>query len=178
MNKRPVIWLTGKSGSGKSTLAKHILDYLKENGFKAIIIDGDSVRDQDKVKLGFGVNDVSINNQRIARLSQEKRKDYDFVIVPVISPYESVRIKVRDILQPDFHLVYLKIDIETLKKRDPKGLYAAADRGEIKGLIGYSDENPYNEPINPELTVLMSKNQKIRVSFNIIINYLSKSNLL
>jgi len=174
MNKAPVIWLSGMSGSGKSTLAECIRNDLKEKGYKAIVIDGDSVRELDKKKLGFGVKDVFINNQRVAYLSEQKRKEYDCVIVPIISPYEKVRQKVRQILQPNFHLIYLKIDIDTLKKRDPKGLYAAADRGEIKDLIGYSDENPYEEPVKPELTVLISKNQEIEASFNVISNYLNK----
>jgi adenylyl-sulfate kinase len=172
MNKAPVIWLTGMSGSGKSTLANYIKDNLKTKGYKVIIIDGDSIRDLDKKKLDFGVNDVLKNNTRIAFLSEKKRKEYDFVLVPVISPYDKIRQQVRKILEPNFHLIYLKVDIKTLKYRDPKGLYAAADRGEINDLIGYSDVNPYEEPINPELTVTMLNNQTIKDSYNIIFEYL------
>jgi len=171
MNKTPVIWLTGMSGSGKTTLATYAYNSLSKKGYKIEVIDGDSVRERDKKKLGFGINDVLINNQRIANLAMQKRKECDLVLIPVISPYEEIRQKIRKILEPNFHLIYLKVDIDILKERDPKGLYAAADRGQIKNLIGYSSENPYENPLNPELTVFMTKNQAIGVSFNLINNY-------
>ena len=116
-----------------------------------------------------------INNTRIAVLCEEQRKKYDFVLVPVISPYEEVRRKVRKILEPNFHLIYLKTDISSLKSRDPKGLYAAADRGDIKDLIGYSDVNSYDEPVNPELVVSTSIDKTVKYSFDKIINYINKT---
>ena len=172
MHKSPVIWLTGMSGSGKSTLANCLQSNLKTKGYKGIIIDGDSVRDLDKKKLGFGIDDVLLNNTRIALLSEEKRREYDFILIPVISPYESVRKKIRKILEPNLHLIYLKTDIDIFKERDTKGLYAASDRGELKTLIGYSDVNPYNEPVTPELTVLTSSDKSISCSLSSILNYL------
>jgi adenylylsulfate kinase len=175
MSKNPVIWLTGMSGSGKTTLANYLKDYLKTKDCEGVVIDGDSVRDLDKKKIGFGVDDVLMNNTRIASLCEDKRRKYDFVLVPVISPYEEVRQKIRKILEPNFHLVYLKTDIDLLKSRDTKGLYAAADRGEIKDLVGYSDVNPYDEPINPELIILMSNDQSVNNSFNIIFDYFKKT---
>jgi len=92
MKKSPVIWLTGMSGSGKSALSNYIKTQLKSKGYKykCLIIDGDSVRGLDKKQLGFGVEDVLVNNMRIAHMCNEKRKDYDFLLVPVISPYEEV----------------------------------------------------------------------------------------
>ena len=74
------------------------------------------------------------NNLRIASLCNKLRKEYDFILVPVISPYDQVRTQVRLMLEPNFYLVYLKVDIETLKKRDTKGLYSAADKGLISDL--------------------------------------------
>ena len=147
-----VVWLTGMSGSGKSTLASFIKTAFQKEGFKVQIIDGDDVRDQDSNKLGFGLEDVEINNLRIAKLCLElKNRDYDLVLVPVISPYDSVRKKTREILEPYYHLVYVKAEVESLRKRDTKGLYKAADQGEITDLIGYSLTNPYEEPNDADL---------------------------
>ena len=175
-NSFNIIWLTGMSGSGKSTLAEYIKDTYQKEGYSVRIIDGDDIRDKDVEKLGFGHKDVEVNNLRIAKLCFElKDSGFDLILVPVISPYEEVRQKIRKILEPNFHLVYLKTDIDLLKSRDTKGLYAAADRGEIKDLVGYSDVNPYDEPINPELIILMSNDQSVNNSFNIIFDYFKKT---
>ena len=99
------------------------------------------------------------------------------MLIPVISPYEKIRQKIRKILEPNFYLVYLKTDIDVLIKRDPKGLYKAADNGEIKDLIGYSDVNPYEEPVNPELIVLMSNNQSVDDSANTVISFIKNIHL-
>ncbi len=176
MNK-PIIWFTGMSGSGKSTLSNHIKDALEKIGKKVLIIDGDVIRDFDQKKLGFAIDDVLINNTRIASIAKNERKHYDLVLIPVISPYEKIRQKIRKILEPNFYLVYLKTDIDVLIKRDPKGLYKAADNGEIKDLIGYSDVNPYEEPVNPELIVLMSNNQSVDDSANTVISFIKNIHL-
>ena len=174
MSKNPVIWLTGMSGSGKTTLANYLKDYLKTKDCEGVVIDGDSVRDLDKKKIGFGVDDVLMNNTRIASLCEDKRRKYDFVLVPVISPYEEVRQKIRKILEPNFHLVYLKTDIDTLKERDTKGLYAAADKGIIDNLIGYSKINPYDEPINAEIVIQTSNHTSINKSKELLFCYIDK----
>ncbi|MBT5400839.1 adenylyl-sulfate kinase [bacterium] len=149
-----ILWLTGMSGSGKSTLAFYIKKMCKENGYKVKIIDGDDVRDKDEKKLGFGYEDVLRNNLRIAEFCLDlKNKGVEIVIVPVISPYEKVRKKVKDMLSPFLHLIYIKANINSLKERDTKGLYLAADRGEIDNLIGYSDINPYDEPYEPSIII-------------------------
>jgi adenylylsulfate kinase len=149
-----ILWLTGMSGSGKSTLATHIQQMCESYKYKARIIDGDDIRDKDEKKIGFGYDDVLTNNLRIAELCLNlKSEGIDVVIVPVISPYKEVRKKVKDLLTPFLHLIYVKADIESLKARDTKGLYLAADRGEIDNLIGYSSINPYNEPQNPSVVI-------------------------
>ena len=145
------------SGSGKSTLAEYVENYYK-NKCKICIIDGDDVRDKDTEKLGFDYKDVLKNNLRIAKLCLKlKNQGFDMVLVPVISPYEEVRKKIRLILKSYIHLVYVKTDINSLKKRDTKGLYAAADKGVINDLIGYSDINPYDEPDNAEIIIDTSR---------------------
>ena len=168
-----ILWLTGMSGSGKSTLANCIDQKCKDEGFSSIIIDGDDVRDQDDKKLGFGYDDVLTNNLRIANycLSQ-KDKEISVVIVPVISPYERVRVKVKGLLNPFFHLIYVKADIDSLKDRDTKGLYLASDNGKINDLIGYSDINPYDEPNNAELTIETGNHKSIQESDRQLSSYI------
>jgi len=161
------------SGSGKSTLAEGLVLFLKNKNHKALIVDGDAVRGKDREKLGFGYDDVMINNIRIANRCQELRCNYDAIVVPVISPYDVIRIKVRKILEPNFHLVYLKADIESLLRRDPKGLYAAADRGDITDLIGYSKCCPYEEPENAELMVETGNHISVNDSKNILFDYVN-----
>ena len=164
-----VVWLTGMSGSGKSTLA----EYIKKN-YKVCIVDGDDVRDKDIEKLGFGREDVLKNNVRIANFCLElKSKGFNLVLVPVISPYEEVRSKVREILEPNLCLVYIKVGIDVLRERDTKGLYAAADNKMINNLIGYSDTNPYDEPNNAEI-VIDTSNETLSNSKSGLICYLEE----
>ena len=177
-NNSPVIWLTGMSASGKSTLADRLKNNIERYGYSVSIIDGDSVRDLDDTKLGFGIDDVRINNMRIAMLCNKQRERSDIVIVPVISPYKEVRLEVRDVLKPNFHLIYLETDINSLKDRDPKGLYAAADRGDINDLIGYSEVNPYDKLENPELVISTANGVSIEESFSELFNYISKTELI
>lgn len=161
------------SGSGKSTLASSVERFCKQNKFKVYTIDGDEVRDNDVEKLGFGYKDVLKNNLRIAELCLDlKDKGFNLVLVPVISPYEEIRNKVRSILEPHLHLVYVKADIDSLKKRDTKGLYALADKGVINNLIGYSEINPYDEPENANITIHTNNKVPIDKSRNKFLNCL------
>ena len=164
-NNSPVIWLTGMSGSGKTTLSSDLELYFLEKKAEVYVLDGDDIRGQDKEKLGFGHDDVLKNNLRIAYLCQKLREDYDAIIVPVISPYDDIRLQVREVLEPNFHLVYLKTDIKSLRDRDPKGLYAAADSGLINDLIGYSATNPYEKPSNAEVVIETGNNISINTKY-------------
>jgi adenylylsulfate kinase-like enzyme len=163
------------SGSGKSTLASSVEGFCKKNKLKVYTIDGDEVRDKDLEKLGFGYQDVLKNNLRIAKLCLDlKDRGFNVVIVPVISPYEKIRRKVRLILKPYLHLIYVKSDINTLKQRDTKGLYAAADKGVINDLIGYSDINPYDEPNNAKIIINTSQGVSLELSKNKILSYVEE----
>ena len=154
-----IVWLTGMSGSGKSTLAEYIKDTYQKEGYSVRIIDGDDIRDRDVEKLGFGRKDVEVNNLRIAKLCLEsKDSGFDLILVPVISPYDEVRKKTRSLLEPYYHLVYVEADIDSLKKRDTKGLYKAADQGLISDLIGYSEINPYDKPSDADFVVNTNNN--------------------
>jgi len=168
----PVVWLTGMSGAGKSTLALEVESILSEKNYKIVILDGDSVRNKDEEPLGFCYQGVLQNNIRISNIAQEARLENDLVLIPVISPYENVRNKVRRILEPEFHLVYVKTDIQSLRDRDTKGLYHASDMGLINDLIGYSDVNPYDEPTNAELVIDASNNVSLDYSKRMLLDYI------
>lgn len=171
--KAPVIWLSGMSGSGKSTLSLDLKSYFREKQYQVHVLDGDEIRGSDIEKLGFGYEDVLKNNCRIAELCNDLRDKYDAIVVPVISPYNDVRMIVRSMLAPNFHLIYLKSDIDSLRHRDPKGLYAAADNGLITDLIGYSDVNPYDEPQNTELVIETGNDTSIATSRKQLFDYIN-----
>ena len=147
------------SGSGKSTFAEYIKDTYQKEGYSVRIIDGDDIRDRDVEKLGFGRKDVEVNNLRIAKLCLDsKDSEFDLILVPVISPYDEVRKRTRSLLEPYYHLVYVEADIDSLKKRDTKGLYKAADQGLINNLIGYSEINPYDKPSDADFVINTNNN--------------------
>ena len=147
------------SGSGKSTLAEYIKNTYQSEGYTVRIIDGDDIRDRDVEKLGFGLKDVEVNNLRIAKLCLDsKDSEFDLILVPVISPYDEVRKRTRSLLEPYYHLVYVETDIDSLKKRDTKGLYKAADQGLINNLIGYSEINPYDKPSDADFVINTNNN--------------------
>jgi adenylylsulfate kinase-like enzyme len=147
------------SGSGKSTLAEYIKNTYQNEGYTVRIIDGDDIRDRDVEKLGFGRKDVEVNNLRIAKLCLDsKDSEFDLILVPVISPYDEVRKRTRSLLEPYYHLVYVEADIDSLKKRDTKGLYKAADQGLINNLIGYSEINPYDKPSDADFVINTNNN--------------------
>jgi len=174
VNKTPIIWFTGMSGSGKSTLSIELKKVLQNNSYSVQIIDGDTIRDNYTSKLGFGRQDVLTNNLNIAQKCLELRNTCDVILVPVISPYEEVRREVRKRLGPNFHLIYLTTTLDNLKKRDTKGLYAQADRGIIKDLIGYSSTTPYEEPEDADLIIETTNQNTINQSIAQLFNYIKR----
>ena len=141
------------SGAGKSTLAENAKEKLEEHQLLTLILDGDVVRERYDVKLGFGREDVERNNLNVAKLCEDERNNYDVILVPIISPIEAVRSAVKRLLSPGFFLLYVKANIKALRARDPKGLYKKADDGLLMDLIGYSDSNPYDHPVNCDLII-------------------------
>ena len=135
--KGHIMWFSGMSGSGKTTLTKAVKCLLDSDGYSSQLIIQ--------------------NNLSIANHGTEERNNYDLTMVSVISPYEQTRSHIREILSPNFSLVYMESSIAVLKKRDVKGLYEKADRGEIKNLIGYSSDSPYERPVNPDYMINTDK---------------------
>ena len=168
-----IVWLTGMSGSGKSTFAEYIKDTYQKEGYSVRIIDGDDIRDRDVEKLGFGRKDVEVNNLRIAKLCLESKDNgFDLILVPVISPYDEVRKRTRSLLEPYYHLVYVEADIDSLKKRDTKGLYKAADQGLINDLIGYSEINPYDKPSDADFVISTNNGTSLDDSKKLLLDFI------
>jgi len=159
------IWLTGMSGAGKTTIANVLKDKFAELKHETLVIDGDFVRSSINKKLGFSKEDIVTNNRSIIELCLVARKQYDFVIVPVISPFLEIRAEAKDILGPQFLEVFVKCDIESLSVRDTKGLYAQERQGLINNLIGVSRGSPYEPPMNPDV-VLNSGKESVLESVN------------
>jgi len=145
-----VVWLTGLSGAGKSTIAQRLQQELAALGRPAEILDGDEVRTHLSAGLGFSKEDRDTNIRRIGYVARVLARNGGVAITAAISPYREVRDELRS-LTPGFFEVYVRCSLEELVRRDVKGLYARALRGEITNFTGVND--PYEEPPNAEVTV-------------------------
>lgn len=152
------LWFTGLSGSGKTTLAEGLEKLLKNKGKKVQIIDGDVVRSKVNKHLGFTPEDIKENNRYVIGLCQQVPEVTDYVIVSLISPFRTSREEARDVLGDGFVEIYLDCPYDECKKRDTKGLYAKAEKGEIKNFIGL--HIPYEHPLNPEVRINCLKESK------------------
>lgn len=152
-NKSMVFWLTGLSGSGKTTMANVIRDCLETKNKRVIVLDGDYIRAKINKNLGFSKSDIEKNNRMTAELVKTKVKEFDIVIVPIISPFNDHRLMVRKIIGDNFFLVYINSSLKTCIERDTKGLYQKARQGEIRDMIGYHECSPYEIPENSDLVL-------------------------
>lgn len=147
-----VVWFTGLSGSGKSTVAYEAERALVAAGRFAVVLDGDNLRHGLNSDLGFSADDRTENLRRVAEVATLFAEFGAIAIVPVISPYRSQRDAARSCVEGGglrFIEVHVDTPIELCEQRDPKGLYAKARAGEIRGFTGIDD--PYEAPTAPEL---------------------------
>lgn len=175
MKKRGIcIWLTGHPCSGKSTIAKSLSEKLIERGRDVEILDGDIVRNFLNKDLGFTKEDRLENMRRVSVLADLLTKHGVDVIVALVSPYREGRNRARKLL-PLFVEVYVKASLETCEKRDVKGMYKMAREGKIKNFTGIDD--PYEEPLNPEI-VCDTEKEKVEESVNKIVKFLEERNFI
>jgi adenylyl-sulfate kinase len=144
------LWFTGLSGAGKSTLARAVEDALEARGRHVEVLDGDEVREHLSKGLGFSKEDRDTNVRRIAFVAKLVTRSGGIAITAAISPYRAVRDEAREAIGR-FVEVFVRCPLEVLVKRDTKGLYARALRGEIDEFTGVSQG--YEEPLNPEIVV-------------------------
>jgi adenylylsulfate kinase len=149
MDQRGVaVWFTGFSGAGKSTIAEALTDKLKSYGCQLEVLDGDEVREHLTKDLGFSKEDRDTNIRRIGFVAKLLVRNGVIVLVPVISPYRSIREEMRANIK-DFVEVFVNAPLSICEARDVKGLYKKARKGEIKQFTGIDD--PYEPPNNPEV---------------------------
>jgi adenylyl-sulfate kinase len=153
-DKGCTIWFTGLSGAGKSTITGELVPMLQSRGCKVEVLDGDVVRTNLSKGLGFSKEDRDINIRRIGFVCHLLSRNGVIAIAAAISPYKHVRDENRALIK-DFVEVYVSASLDTLVKRDVKGLYKKALAGEIKEFTGVSD--PYEPPDNPEVVCYTEK---------------------
>ena len=150
--KSTVLWFTGLSGAGKSTIANLVEKKLHAQGQLTYLLDGDNVRHGLNRDLGFTDQDRVENIRRVAEVAKLMADAGLIVLVSFISPFNSERLMAREMLaEGEFVEVHVDTSLADAEKRDVKGLYAKARRGELKNFTGIS--SPYEAPENPELRI-------------------------
>lgn len=151
-----MIWFTGLSGSGKSTVAMGVERELHAQGILCRILDGDNVRAGINNNLGFSAEDRIENIRRIAEIGKLFVQTGVVTLACFVSPTNDIRQMAREIVgEEDFLEVYISTPIEECERRDVKGLYARARKGEVKNFTGISA--PFEAPVSPDIDIDTSK---------------------
>jgi adenylylsulfate kinase len=144
-----VLWFTGLSGSGKSTIATHLVEELCRRGLEVEYLDGDALREIFPT-TGFTRPERDQHIRRVGYLASRLERHGVTVVASLVSPYRESRDFVRGLCR-NFVEIYVATPLEECERRDVKGLYARARRGEIKNFTGIDD--PYEPPADPEITI-------------------------
>lgn len=164
-----MLWFTGLSGSGKSTVAIALERELHSRGLLCRILDGDNIRSGINNNLGFSAEDRVENIRRIAEVGRLFVDTGIITIAAFISPNNQLREMAAEIIgKEDFVEVFVSTPLEECEKRDVKGLYAKARRGEIKNFTGISA--PFEAPEHPDITLDTSK-LPVEESVKILLDY-------
>ena len=171
-----ILWFTGLPSSGKSTIANELEKKLITLGTRTYILDGDNVRMGLCKDLGFSEEDRGENIRRIGEVSKLFVDAGCIVLSAFVSPYIKDRDAVRELAEEgEFVEVFVDAPLEVCEERDVKGLYKKAREGIIKGFTGIDD--PYEAPLNPEITIDTSK-LSLDEGVNVIFDYLGKRGVL
>ena len=151
-----MLWFTGLSGSGKSTVAIALERELHKRGLLCRILDGDNIRTGINANLGFSADDRRENIRRVAEVAKLFVDTGIITIAAFVSPTEELRQLAQSIIGPDdFKEIYISTPLEECERRDVKGLYARARRGEVKNFTGISA--PFEAPKHPALSLDTSR---------------------
>ncbi len=164
------LWFTGLPCSGKSAVADRVAEILRGRGLRVERLDGDIVRQDLTRDLGFSKEDRDENIRRVTFVAKLLTRNGVAVLTSFISPYRDVRARSRREIG-NFLEVYVKCALEECIRRDVKGMYEKAMRGEIKEFTGVSD--PYEEPENPEI-LLQTDKETLEESVAIVLKRLEE----
>jgi adenylyl-sulfate kinase len=164
------LWFTGLPCSGKSAVADKVGEILRGKGMRVERLDGDIVRQDLTRDLGFSREDRNENIRRVTFVAKLLTRNGVAVLTSFISPYREVRARSRQEIG-DFIEVYAKCSLEECMRRDVKGMYEKAMKGEIKEFTGVSD--PYEEPENPEI-LLQTDKETLEESVGTVLNRLEE----
>ena len=165
--KAAVIWLTGLPSAGKTTIAEALIERLEKKNRKAEWLDGDMIRKMFS-ETGFSRQDRDRHIRYVGFLASRLERQGVFVVASLVSPYRDSRDFIRGICE-NFFEVYVSTHLEECERRDVKGLYARARKGEIANMTGVND--PYEPPLKPEFEIDTLKSS-VSESVNVIMSKL------
>jgi adenylylsulfate kinase len=174
-NQGFTLWFTGLSGAGKSTLSLAVGEALRARGRLVEALDGDEIRQRLSRGLGFSKEDRDENIRRIGFVARLLSRNGAVAIAAAISPYRELRDEVRREHEAPFVEIFVSCPLDVLIKRDPKGLYAKALRGQIQNFSGISD--PYEPPLAAEIT-LHTDSESVNASRDAILLWLEGRRLI
>jgi adenylylsulfate kinase len=170
-----LIWFTGLSGSGKSTIANELLNQLYKKGFHVYALDGDNIRFGLNKDLSFSTADRTENLRRIGEVSKLLIDAGIITIAAFVSPLIEQRESIKSIVgSENFIEIFVNTPIEECEKRDVKGLYAKARKGEIKDFTGI--DAPYEIPLSPNIeinTIELSVEKAVKKIFDYLTDKLT-----
>jgi adenylylsulfate kinase len=174
MSQGFILWLTGLSGAGKSTVSNALIPLLEARGKKVELLDGDVVRTHLSKGLTFSREDRDTNVRRIGWVADLVARHGGVALVAAISPFREVRDEIKR-TYANVVEVYVNASVDECARRDVKGLYAKAMKGEIANFTGVSD--PYEAPTSPDIE-LKTADQTVGASAKMVIDHLAARGLL
>ncbi|MBT7296755.1 adenylyl-sulfate kinase [Candidatus Woesearchaeota archaeon] len=160
METGKLLWITGLSGAGKTTIGSEVYDILKSKYLNTVFIDGDIIRETLGNDLGHDIEDRKRNAVRISKMCEFLTSQNINVVCATLSLFKEIHdLNRKNIKQ--YYEIFIDVNIDELVKRDSKGLYAKAKKGEIKNVIGV--DLPYDKPENPFMII---DNTTLDISIN------------
>lgn len=169
-----VAWFEGIPCAGKTTLSRAVAEHLRTAGRRVEVLDGDEVRQMFSPELGFSRKDREFHARRVSYVARMLARNGVAVLVAMITPYETSRQAARATVGARFVEIWLNCPLEVARRRDVKGVYRGSQAGGTR-VTGVDD--PFEEPLNPELTVETASAEPTR-STDQILDYLASHGYL